>query len=336
MRRRIERCVTAAAAWLITIASLSLTTQLATAQEIEHPRGGHFGATTPTERQACEKAYEELPADVAKSVLHSGYPNDFLQYKVQLLAYDRACYKPWNTLRPETRAAVGNMVGFFFLLKDGVRLPVCAGFRISTALVVTARHCLYSQNIRLDPTSYEFRLLAAPSRAFHPTGYQSLPADGSQGPLTDLSDYLVLKVSTTVVPFNSGQVALRGDLPYREFLLIPGISVYSYWFRQKMQIESWPDAVRIDKSPSCARFLYPMNMGTAAARRSCILTQCQTLQAMSGAPIVGYDPNTKQLLVGGIHLRSGPEPRPECGDQTGFNVGITLPAEILKLAGSPQ
>src|SRR5581483_1998749 len=336
MRQPVERHLNVAArAWLIMIVSLSLPTPATLARETGQHRGAHYGATTAAERQACEKAYEALPATVTQSVLHSGNPNDFLPYKTRLLAYDRACYKPWDTLRPQTRAAVGNMVGFFFLKEDGAWNPVGAGFRISTALVVTARHCLYAAErmgaILIDPTQYEFRLLAAPARAFHSTGSQS--PHTSQDPLTDSSDYLVLKVDTTTVPFNSRQVVLRSDVPYREILLIPGISVYSYWFRQKMRIESWPAAVRIDKSPSCTRFPFPMTEGTPAEIRRCILTQCQTLQAMSGAPIVGYDPATQQLLVGGIHLRSGPEPRPECGNQQGFNVGVTLPAEILQLAG---
>ncbi len=299
------------------------------------PRGGHFGAATPAERLACQKAYSALPPAVTRSLLDSGNPNDFLPYKYKLLAYDRACFKHWDTLRPQTRSAVGNIAGFYFVKEQGALHPICAGFRLSTSLVATARHCLYWRGVRLDPTELEFRLLAAPLHAFRPTGTTTPLGDVPESTIGDWSDFVVFKVDTSAVGYQADQVALRPDVPDREFLLIPGISVYSYWFRQKMHIESWPAAVRVDKSLSCVRF--PMISGTPKERRRCVITQCQTLQAMSGAPIIGRDLDTQQLIVGGIHLRGGvipdQSPQRECGEQPGFNVGVTLPEEALQVAG---
>jgi hypothetical protein len=272
-----------------------------------------------------------LPESIKEGILDSGSSNDFVPYKLQLLAYDDACFEGLDTLRPQTLAVLGNVIGFVFLRGEADLSPVCAAFRLSTQYVATAKHCLFWRELKIDPGRLEFRLLAAPRLSFHLVAAHNATTLASKAPRTDQEDYEILQIDTRVVPFKRQLLELRTNVPYKDYLLIPAFSTYAFWFKLNNNIDKWPAALRVDKSPSCVRF--QLAEGPQEVRDRCILTQCQTLQSMSGSPIFGYDHVAQKLFIGGIHLRGGllsqSSPGRECGNHPGFNVGVTLPHALI-------
>jgi hypothetical protein len=175
-------------------------------------------------------------------------------------------------------------------------------------------------------------LLVAPNHEVHPSAVD--PAnDASEERLGDFDDYAILPVDTSFSPLNADSESFEAEMPYVKRLIVPGVSDYSYTLREREDIGRWTQALHFDKNGGCSRQpIYPA--GDSSHR--CIYTKCQTAPAMSGAPIFSYDLVGRHFFIGGIHLRAGSLPaqddRRECGDRKGFNVGITLPADVLKIA----
>jgi len=287
------------------LAALSILTAL------EPTRAGgaeqqEYGPRTEERTEECRKALAALPPEVFTSEADVTNLDLFRQYAAALLAYDRACLYPWKTLRPQTREVADTLVGFLFLEQGGTGELVCAAFRLSPKRVATAAHCLYvrgAPGALIDPHSLSFRLISKPDHPFPVRGLDEslqLPAESQ---LSDSKDIVVLLVDTSRVPLRSYPNLFRSHLPYHDYLLIPGLDTYSYWFRQGENISKWIEAVKVDKGGSCFRI--PSAELAVAIPSFCVVTMCQTVAAMSGAPIFGYDHIKHQIFIGGIHLRSG-------------------------------
>jgi hypothetical protein len=293
---------------------------------------GANGVVTPQAQAACEKAYADLPPSIKNSTVDLTHPDDLSNYEKQLTRYDQACMRKWSTLRPETRMVVESITGFFFLRNGEKSEAACSGFRISEKLVATAAHCLWWRGAQIDVTKLSFRLLSAPDREFQPQGVEETREVDDERSLTDSDDVALLRIDTSDIQLNAPPGFFRGQLPYREYLLFPGFNTYDFVARKADPIGDWTKSLRADKGRSCFRTESGLNDGL----RHCVLNACQTIEAMSGAPIFAFDFQKKSLFVGGMHLRAGlldenPQVRAsrECGSSEEFNVGITLPRSFL-------
>jgi hypothetical protein len=199
--------------------------------------------------------------------------------------------------------------------------------------VLTAAHCLWWSTEHLDPSTLEFRLLAAPQNRFVPTGQQTLETR-DEDLISDSTDYVVLNVDTSVVPFMLTKEQFRTSLPVNERLIIPGVNLFDYNLLRDRQRGDWVGSVQVDRYRSC--FRYPPIAFKPPIPPNCVATGCQTLPGMSGAPIIGFDAKARVPYVGGIHLRPGEltfeqssHKSRECGDIPGLNVGIQLPDVVV-------
>ncbi|WP_038974517.1 trypsin-like serine peptidase [Bradyrhizobium genomosp. III] len=292
---------------------------------------GANGVLTQQAQAACERAYAGLPPSIKNSTIDLSRPEDLADYEQQLSRYDQACMRTWEVLRPETRQVVENIAGFFFLRNGRKADIICAGFRISEQLVATAAHCLWWRSAQIDVTKLSFRLLSVPDREFRPQGIEEAHEVDDERSLRDADDFALLRIDTSDVQFNVSVDFFRDQLPYREYLLFPGFNIYDFLARKADPISDWKKSLRMDKGRSCFRAEVGPN-----GLRHCVLNACQTIEAMSGAPIFAFDFRKKMLFVGGMHLRAGlldedPQVRAnrECGSVDVFNVGITLPRSVL-------
>lgn len=242
--------------------------------------------------------------------------------------YDETCLSRRDELRFCTRRAIDMTVGFFFFRRAGKSDVICAGFRIDTHHVVTAAHCLWIGSNRLDPRSLKFSLIGAPRLEFTPNRIFRAPDISGSTELTDSGDIAVIEIDTESVPMLQGLVKYSTSLASNEHLMVPGVNLLVYRLVVHRDTRFWERALRVDKSDSCVRD--PTRGTVAPSQTSCIYDRCQTLEAMSGAPI--FVIKDKQIYIAGIHLRSGQhaELGRECGSKPGFNVGVTLPKWVSR------
>jgi hypothetical protein len=151
--------------------------------------------------------------------------------------------------------------------------------------------------------------------------------------ITRYFDWILLKL------FRGSFDLFREQLPYREYLLLPAFNIYDFITRKSDPLSDWTKSLRTDKSRSCFR-AEPIK---DSSLRHCVLDACQTIEAMSGAPIFAFDYEKKTLFIGGIHLRAGlldddPQVRAnrECGSLDKYNIGITLPRSVLSHITTPE
>jgi len=299
-----------------------------------------FGVVSPERQRSCAKAFNDLPSSFRDSIIDLTDRDEISRSAPYLQAYDEFCLERWEGLRPKTREVLKDIAGFFFLEQSGSTDLICAGFRISEKYVVTAAHCLWWRGAQIDPTRLTFRLLSAPQLDFRPTALENSRDLDDERLLSDREDFAVLRIETHSIPLSPPATFFREQLPFTEYLLIPGVNLYDYWLRNANVSGDWLKSVRVNKGRSCFRHQVDNLERDVSAR--CVFDICQTLEAMSGAAIFGYDHTRQMVYVGGIHLRAGllgndPVVRShrECGQQESFNVGITLPKEIVDLAAQP-
>ncbi len=299
-----------------------------------------FGVVSSERQASCAHAFNDLPTAFRDSIVDFADKEEIAKAATKLKAYDEYCLERWESLRPKTREALGGIVGFFFIDQPGSADLMCAGFRISETRVVTAAHCLWWRGAQIDPKRLSFRLIADPGVSFTPTLLENRRDIDDERLLADHEDFAVLRIETHAVPLNVPSNFFRDQLPFTQYLLVPGINIYDYWLRNGNVSGDWLESVRVNKGRSCFRHQVDDLEQVASAR--CVFDICQTLEAMSGAPIFGYDYTHRMIFIGGIHLRAGllgadPVVRShrECGEQKAFNVGVTLPDAILELATQP-
>jgi hypothetical protein len=294
-----------------------------------------FGVVSEERQASCAKAYANLPTEIKTSQVDLADKDVLTNFGSQLRAYDDACLEHLSGLKDETVASLKAVLGFFFLTQGASTDLVCAGFRITDRLVATAAHCLWWRGAQIDPSRLQFRLLSKPERSFQPTGGTQLADIEDERLLSDQQDFAVLIVDTSVVALDVPMNFYREQLPYQDggYLLIPGLNVFDYLANASDLPNRLVNSVRVSKGRSCFRHQVDA-LGSAADH--CVFSICQTLKAMSGAPIFGYDAAQHTIYVGGLHLRDGlladdPLIRSsrECGIQPAYNVGITLPKAIV-------
>lgn len=293
------------------------------------------GILTLEAQAVCDAAYAELPPAIKTSQVDLTQAEQLSMYETKLRKYDQACMRPWQKLRQETRAIIENIAGFFFL-KNGEKAEiVCGGFRVTETLVATAAHCLWWKGAQIDVTRLTFKLLSMPEMEFQPSNVEEMVQIEDERTLKDSEDFALLRIATAAIPLTSPSDFFRAQLPYKEYLLFPSFNIYDFLARKANTTGDWTKSLRSDKGRSC--FRADLNAGTNSPH--CIFNACQTIEAMSGAPILAYDFKKQTLFIGGIHLRAGlldedPQVRAsrECGSLDSFNVGITLPVSVLNHA----
>lgn len=280
-------------------------------------------------KMACQVAVAKL-VDLAsaRGPLEELSDGQLRDIQPDLDLYDEACLSRRDELRLCTRRAIDTTVGFFFFRQAGKTDVVCGGFRTDTHHVVTAAHCLWIGRSRLDPKSLTFSLIGAPRLKFTPNRISRAPAVNGSSKLSDSGDIAVVEIDTTAVPMQQGLVKYSTSLAPNEHLMVPGVNLLAYRLVVHRDTRYWEHALRVDRSDSCVRDSAKRNV--ASSQTSCIYDRCQTLEAMSGAPI--FVIKEEQIYIAGIHLRSGryAEPARECGSEPGFNIGVTLPKWVAE------
>lgn len=321
---------------LIVGTGLSLSTSFAAEDSDLSPNG----VLTLEAQAVCDRAYAELPQAIKKSLVDLTQPDQLSIYEAKLRNYDQACMRPWEKLRQETRATIENVAGFLFF-KNGEKAEIiCAGFRVTDNLVATAAHCLWWKGAQIDVTRLTFKLLSVPKQEFKPSGVEEMVQIDDERMLRDSEDFALIRIDTAAIPLTSLPNFFRDHLPYKEYLLFPSFNIYDFLARKTDATGDWTKSLRSDKGRSCFRADLT---DTVSGSPHCIFNACQTIEAMSGAPILAYDFKKQTLFIGGIHLRAGlldedPQVRAsrECGSLDAFNVGITLPNTVLNHASGPR
>jgi V8-like Glu-specific endopeptidase len=299
--------------------------------------GRKFGMVSEERQAQCAKAVEDLPPEVKIRRIELFDKRLLEQLAPQLQEYDDNCFETLDGLKDETITTLREVVGFLFITQGARTDIVCAAFRITDHLIATAAHCLWWRDAQIDPSRLQFRLMSQPTRSFQPTSSLQKPNIHDEHDLSDQQDFAVLKVDTSAIGLHIPSNFFREQLPYGDagYLLIPGINVFDYLAHPSDASSHWVDSVRVSKARSCFRH-YVDTLGGNADH--CVFSVCQTLEAMSGAPIFGYDTVQQSVFIGGLHLRDGllsddPLVRAnrECGVQPSYNVGITLPKAVVNL-----
>lgn len=232
--------------------------------------------------------------------------------------YDMICFLPITC--SSGQATLLSVVGMITIGKDYVdpyywnkRFQVsngqfirCGAVRISTKLVMTARHCVGSmidgQRITvLSPIKGKvfFHMASHPSKSYPVTGYfatQTCVEDRSIR-YFDTDDYCLLTVDTHGEPFPApSQIReykreLDGELEEMDIVVI-GVNTFSSSFAAR----KWTSFLRFDDSDAC-RIL---EAGRRGSQTIVIRYGCNTLKGMSGSAIIGKTGSGPYILLG-IH-----------------------------------
>jgi hypothetical protein len=278
---------------------------------------------------SCNRSFSALPIEAKRSSGNAMIKSKLVPYKAALLKYDQSCFKQWRALKEQTQILVKQIFGILLIRYQGTDNISCAAFRLNQRIVLTAAHCLWNAGSKIDVSAITFRLLASPARKFPVSKLTYEPNVNSEDNLTDGGDYMLLSIDTSTVPFDE-KISFANSIPFGEQILIPGVSLFDFWFRQGANINAWERSVHVNRSRSC--FRVPMSVNY---KKYCVITTCQTLEGMSGAPIIGYDKKSSRAFIGGVHIRSGEfsaedgSENRECGQHRGLNIGIALPPVTL-------
>jgi hypothetical protein len=274
----------------------------------------------------CTSAFESLPQQLKQD--DRNLPQSFITSNAQNLDdYNTKCFDRLQALRPTTQAVVGGISGTLFRSIGGKEVPWCSAFRLTTALLATARHCMWENDNRLDPKSLTFRLLGAPEQAFQVTSeLNPFRSPDLATNIDDTNDIWVLESDTSKVQMPTLAAFVSHKLKSKKTtegpwlpLLIPAFSVYAW--RLHSDVEDWANFVRVDDLSSC-------QLDNIDSKGQCLFYSCQTFSTMSGAAIYGYDHDRDRWEVMGIHLRPGSLQR-SCGSPNNRNVGRLLPDTLI-------
>ena len=211
---------------------------------------------------------------------------------------------------------------------------------------ITAKHCIYPDGItQLDLSKIEYRHISEPNKSIriteviHIIKIEQSYLDAQ----SDFGDLVLLKLSDTV-NFAVMKDHFGENLSYGDWITILGVNLVPFTLYADNDINKWIDALRFSRDWSSRRFkidelLIPPQSATAAA--VCIYHKAPTFPGMSGAPILGINRSKKLgddtiVYVAGVHLRGGDAFGQQgslnsCGHYPDFNIGITLPKEILEM-----
>lgn len=276
----------------------------------------------------CRRVVENMPALLRHNRAESFSPDQVLQNADLLRDYDRACFRPYAELSPVGQTVIGAMAGALFVKSpaDGSELFRCSAFRLSPSVVATARHCLLFGGDAgvFEPAAFTFRLFGAPDMAFpvqgHVPAQHLLPADTS-APAAP-GDHWMLRVDTRAVamPDAAALVVQAPDPGERLSIVVIGPNLFLPLLPGG-EGTTWTEWIRYDDRPDC---------NTVVEGPGCLPHRCNTLQGMSGAPIIGKRgdrPNSPYLIVG-LHLRSAEASDPACGRDPEGNLGVVLPPAL--------
>ena len=294
-------------------------------------------ASTSNLSSECAKAFHVLfqsehmdrPNGENLEALADGKPVEFLQY-------DNACFRSLSeTKNPNTLPFIKPILGVMGVHKNGIFLPFCTVFRISSTDLASPVHCWC---LGASDTSTRVRLLANPSVDYEVTG-PSGPMLATRCPVhIDFDDAIRLKLSGDTLP--------DFKLPPTDFqgVLLDTMSVAVFGFDQfrfsRNPAGSWEKSMvfspTLGSSKIPAQWLHPEP--TPTQRDSCLYYSSPTYSGMSGALIVGLERKVDQperLFVAGMHLRAGTGSNAGCGSYLGANIGLSSDY-LFKRIGAPQ
>ncbi|MCA0056831.1 MULTISPECIES: trypsin-like serine protease [unclassified Mesorhizobium] len=293
----------------------------------------------------CAAAFKKLPIDEAGRATNESpdgtkvlveaelgkLKEHYLRYAADYLAYDTACFFGWKCasgcLSDATREFLSNNAGALFIDEgtDGL-VPFCTAFRISDDIIVTAAHCATLPN-------KQFRLFGDPHT---PINVEFVAIRFGQGG-SDLGDYALLRIAKPKLPFTWTSADFTREILPRQSIIIVAIS-NAVFAAKSMGVEDWLDAVRFSRTN--ASQVLPIEEvkpppSTAEYKAECIYHTAPTFEGMSGAAILGVrrpasSSQSPRRYVLGIHIRNGALDAP-CGNRPLVNIGIRIPAAVLKL-----
>jgi len=272
--------------------------------------------------------------------------------------YDQECLRPPAALSevlqtPGALEYVKARVGVVFF--DGV--PVCTGAWVAPSWVLTARHCVftdeYDANLKIhrffprDPTDFAFALDVPTATT---VGVRAMIDSGAYAQrselfddLQDADDQVLLELAAPPVAGTFPGIALAEPGDHDRLL------VYAFHFNANL-IEAfrrkldgrpeteldlarrrWKEVMRFDAAQTCriARI----------EKGACLIHACQSEFQTSGAPMLRIGPDGHLELVG-IHIRSlATNDGGACAhsDERVPNIGVSLESSIRsKLSGIPE
>jgi hypothetical protein len=246
--------------------------------------------------------------------------------------YDSACLRNPDSssgLDVTVKETIHKAIGVLVLPKQGDSI-YCTATRVTSTLILTARHCLFDRSwTALKLEDLRFYAAAAPSSAvpiegiIHPRAVRDARSEISYTPNEDIHDYVLLKT-----PIQSNFAAIKLSPP-REFdmLLMFGyqsnaarlIQLRALLNRPVPPTEGngpgrWRASLRFDNSATCS--IARIKDGV------CLLHACQTEGSTSGAPLFRVDGSNLELV--GIHTRSfGQGEAGRCAIPALVNAGIS-------------
>jgi len=221
-------------------------------------------------------------------------------------------------------------------------MQVCAGTRIASKRIVTARHCAFtegpkgtfSQNALTNGWKGSFYLASNPGVGI-PTGDVSFPPDllnaATQFHSSDYKhDYIMIDLPSLnlAMPKVAPKDAVKGDLLQ---MLAFQVDVYTLLVEPSAKTfpTNWTEAIRLDRAASC--------QAVERTTSGCVLHGCQARVGMSGAILFTQAEEPENIKMAAIHSRSIEPHMGQSCDNTEKpnipNVAISLSAGVQSQMG---
>ncbi len=223
---------------------------------------------------------------------------------------------------------------------------------------MTARHCLFAENMSMTKTGFQVSILNAPAQRLTVLGERHtdkiLNGKAATDPCYgDLEDVAVLEVAFEDDGFVSALPVAAIEKDAR--VLIPAIFTPELALRDVVEPGTWAEAFRVDIDPACKNLdrLHNFQKRSSAPtrrvrslyqgkrRQACIVTSCQTFKGMSGAPILSLTKD-RRLFLGGVFVGQGASTPRVCQVSRScrhdalddYNLGVSLPDGLRPVLGN--
>ncbi|MFD1122447.1 trypsin-like serine peptidase [Methylophilus flavus] len=276
--------------------------------------------------------------------------SELKQYKSLIDTYNSNCFDSTNIINDSGN--VNAIVGILTLPNGLVSLAHCTAFRITSNKIVTARHCVDDLSTALEGSRMKFHLpnsnpedkvkvlreACSTNRLENSVGCDSYNKDKETESAS--SDYVILEIEPLKTKMPKLKWAQLNSNEGRKIVL-------ASWNAYPALSKKSAEALGEPTNTSNLNDIFVSRKGycqVARVNSKCILHGCQSTPGSSGAPIIGWEGESSEIKIIGIHLAeaSNDAHLSECnafntqtssGNHVG-NIGIPLPESVVTLANS--